>query len=270
MLVSRIWIPVVSFSVILFASGCGEGQIRPEPQDTGSGVAIYAGRGADSDCIQASQKMFEWMGHQVERVYPSSITDEGLGKYELVCFPGGDMFYYAQDIPRSGKASIREFIRKGGAYVGICGGAYFAGEKVVWRGKQLPMEPLSLFRGTSRGPFDTIVPYPQYGMCKINFSDTGHPITSSQPDSAWVLYYWGPGLFADDETSVTVIGRYDKTDNPAILAFDYGKGRVFLIGTHPEFEEDSDRDGVTFCDELDDRGTDWDMMQQAVTWCFGG
>lgn len=31
-----------------------------------------------------------------------------------------------------------------------------------------------------------------------------------------------------------------------MLALDYGLGRVFLIGTHPEIEEDSERDGVAF------------------------
>ena len=43
-------------------------------------------------------------------------------------------------------------------------------------------------------------------------------------------------------------------------------GRVFLIGTHPEIEEDSDRDGVSTADELDERGSDWDLMKNATLW----
>jgi len=53
-----------------------------------------------------------------------------------------------------------------------------------------------------------------------------------------------------------------------MLAFDYGLGRVFLIGTHPEIEEDSERDGVDFADELDDQGSDWDLMRKATLWCL--
>jgi len=42
-----------------------------------------------------------------------------------------------------------------------------------------------------------------------------------------------------------------------MLAFDYGLGRVFLIGTHPEIEEDSERD---------DQGSDWELIRKAVLW----
>jgi hypothetical protein len=45
-------------------------------------------------------------------------------------------------------------------------------------------------------------------------------------------------------------------------------GRAFLIGTHPEIEEDSDRDGVAECDELDDHGSGWDLMRAATRWCL--
>jgi hypothetical protein len=54
-----------------------------------------------------------------------------------------------------------------------------------------------------------------------------------------------------------------------MIAFGHGNGRVFLTGAHPEFEEDSDRDGADFCDHLDDRGSDWDLMKKAARWCLG-
>ena len=42
--------------------------------------------------------------------------------------------------------------------------------------------------------------------------------------------------------------------------------RVFLIGTHPEIEEDSNRDEVTFGGELNDEGSEWYIMQKVVFW----
>ncbi len=35
---------------------------------------------------------------------------------------------------------------------------------------------------------------------------------------------------------------------------------------HLEIEEDSERDGVAFADELDDQGSDWELMRKAVLW----
>jgi hypothetical protein len=51
-----------------------------------------------------------------------------------------------------------------------------------------------------------------------------------------------------------------------MVAVEYFQGKVFLIGTHSEIEEDSNRDGVTFGDEFYDEGSDWGLMQKAVLW----
>jgi hypothetical protein len=53
-----------------------------------------------------------------------------------------------------------------------------------------------------------------------------------------------------------------------VFTFSFGKNHVFLIGTHPEIEEDSDRDSVSFGDEFEDRGTDWEPMKSAVVLCY--
>jgi biotin--protein ligase len=165
--------------------------------------------------------------------------------------------------------TIKRFVHQGGGYVGICGGAYFAGERIFWQGNQLQMNSLGLFSGETRGAYDEIVTYPDSTMCLVISSQTPHPITETHPDSSWILYFWGPALLPDDGADVTILGLYDTIDQPAMLATEYGRGRVFLIGTHPEIEEDSDRDSVAECDELDDQGTDWELMRSAADWCLG-
>lgn len=231
-------------------------------------VALYVDNGADDECIQATTNMFHWMGYAVLPVHARQINAYGLAEFDLLCIPGGNMYLYAQDLSPRGKTHIREFVSGGGGYVGICGGAYFAGERVIWLGAQLPMTPLGLYRGTAEGPDNGIFPFPAFGMCRVDIADTTHPIARSEPDSSWILYYWGPTLMPAPEESVTVLARYHAGNRPAILAFDYGLGRVFLVGPHPEFEEDSDRDGVDFPDHLDDRGSDWDLMKKAAAWCL--
>ena len=236
--------------------------------DKSATIALYSDRGADEDCIRATTNMLKWMGYTVELVKANCINNEGLDNFSILCIPGGDMYRYSQDISSEGKEHIKNFIHEGGSYIGICGGAYFASEKVIWRGSQLPMAPLGIFLGTTNGPIDEIVTYPGFGMCKVNIVDSMHPITQSEPDSAWMLYYWGPMFLPNKDADISILGKYDIGNQPAMVAFDYGIGRVFLIGTHPEFEEDSNRDGTDFADSLDDKGSDWDLMKKAVLWCL--
>jgi glutamine amidotransferase-like uncharacterized protein len=229
-------------------------------------VGLYSGLGADEDCIHATRKMFEWMNFTVRLIDAETINDNQLADFGVLCVPGGNMYQYAQDISSRGKENIREFLAKGGGYIGICGGACFASETVIWRGSQLSMVSLGIFPGKAEGPINEIAPYPHYNMCKVRISDPAHPITQSSPDPVWMLYIWGPALVPNNHADVAILGQYEVGSQPAMVAFQYGLGRVFLVGTHPEFEEDSDRDGVAFADELDDYGSDWDLMRQAVFW----
>jgi len=116
------------------------------------------------------------------------------------------------------------------------------------------------------GPIDEIIPYPNYTMCEVKIINHGHLVTQSERGSEWMLYYWGPALIPNRDANVTILGNYSKGNQTAMLAFDYYQGKVFLVGTHPEIEEDSDRDGGSFGDELDDQGSEWDLMQKAVLW----
>ncbi|MBC8416140.1 MAG: hypothetical protein H8E11_06895 [Candidatus Cloacimonetes bacterium] len=43
---------------------------------------------------------------------------------------------------------------------------------------------------------------------------------------------------------------------------------MFIIGTHPEFEEDSERDGSPAVEKINDYGSDWNLMKKAVQWCL--
>lgn len=230
-------------------------------------IAIYAGRGTWNESVQAAEKMFEWMNYTVETLSAQQINN-GLANFRILCIPGGNLYDYAQDISSEGKENIKSFVHDGGGYIGVCGGAYFASEEVYWQDSKLPMTSLGLFSGTATGPISEIMAYPNYTMCKVNFMNAEHSITKSGQDFEWVLYYWGPALIPNANANVTVLGNYDIGNQTAMLAFEYGYGKVFLIGTHPEIDEDSDRDGVSFGDEFDDKGSEWDLMQRAVMWCL--
>ncbi len=241
-----------------------------QAQNSVINIALYSDNGADDGCVLATTRMFEWMNYNVTLIKADSINNNNLNRFNIICFPGGDMYQYAQDISSEGLDKIRDFISDGGGYIGICGGAYFTGEKVFWQGNQLPMNSLKIFPGTTQGPIDEIAPFPRCTMCKTNIVNTSHPITQTEPDTTWICYCYGPMFLVNEDAEIDILGVYEINKQPSIAAFEYGKGRVFIIGTHPEFEEDSERDGLPAVEEINDYGSDWDLMKKAVKWCMKG
>ncbi|MCK4835720.1 MAG: hypothetical protein KAT17_03750, partial [Candidatus Aminicenantes bacterium] len=108
--------------ICLLFQGCLSDSIDP---DEIKDVALYSDLGADEDCLRATENMFLWMGLTVELVKAFDIKNNCLDHFKIVCFPGGDMYQYSQDLFLQGIENIRNFINDGGGYIGICGGAYF-------------------------------------------------------------------------------------------------------------------------------------------------
>ncbi len=234
-----------------------------------SSVALYSDHGVEPSCITATVNMFEWMGLSIQEVSSEEIRTGCLENFELVCFPGGDMYQYSQSLSTEGISRVRSFISDGGGYIGICGGGYFAAEEIYWMGNQLPMESLELFEGRSEGPLAEFEEVGYQDMVQINLLDTLHPILQSVLDPSWIFYWVGPKFTPGNPSDVEILGEYDSGNSPAVLAFEYGSGRVFIIGTHPEFEEDSNRDGLPPDSALNDMGSDWELMENAALWCTG-
>jgi len=254
-------------------------------------VAVYSGSGAWTYDNVALPNLFEWMDCSVTTVSGYDIKSGCLDNFDVLAWPGGDYLKY-WEMGQEGKSIIQDFISGGGGYMGICAGAYYACDFMVWyadwnvqpykvEGDELDLD---LFPGVAHGPIDEIADWnsPEwYNMTKIKINHT-HPITDSLPDYMQIFYGGGPFLIPYEDANVTILGTYDVTTQyydvttqyypsnvtapPAMVAFEYGNGRVFLTGPHPEIEEDSDRDGWPPELELSDEGSDWTLLLEAVKW----
>jgi hypothetical protein len=113
-----------------------------------------------------------------------------------------------------------------------------------------------------------IKPWPEFALTPISLN-TNHPITTEQPATIQGLYYGGPAFLADEGADVTVIGTFDVTNEPAIVAFNKGKGRVFLSSVHLEYDLTSTDDATAWPEELkgfEDPESDWGLLQSATRW----
>ncbi|TFF92262.1 hypothetical protein EU546_07700, partial [Candidatus Thorarchaeota archaeon] len=108
---------------------------------------------------------------------------------------------------------------------------------------------------------------PGYSMCQISLNQGTELLDlSGEPENHSVMYWGGPYFVPDESAQVEILAKYSINDEPAMIAFEQGASRVFLSGPHPEWEEDSTRDGQDWGDLFDDRGSEWPMMLTVACW----
>jgi glutamine amidotransferase-like uncharacterized protein len=264
---------------VLFLLGAQQSPIG-DTDLTNVKVAYYNGDGAWNASETILLNMIKCMGCSFTTVRGQDIRDGCLNDYDVLLWPGGHYPAYWEEVGLDGKAEIQEFVSGGGGYLGICAGAYYAADYMVWMDDDAYPPPnykvegdelnLDLFPGVAYGPIFEIADRNNtyWAMVEINIVDQTHPITESMPNPMTMFYYGGPYLEPYNDANVSILGRYNITATPAIVACSYWEGRVFLIGPHGEIEEGSDRDGWAFPDipEPDDVETDWPLYRNAVRW----
>jgi len=151
----------------------------------------------------------------------------------------------------------------------MCAGAYFACDSIIWEEDGMLDYPLNLFDGLGIGAIDAIAPWNGYAMTSISMNPR-HPVNAFEPVSATTLYFGGPYFVPHTGVAMDTIATWaEYNGNAAIITVPYGSGRVLLCGPHPEIEEDSDRDGTAFGDDLNDKGSEWSFLWSAVDWLLG-
>ncbi|MFX1602581.1 MAG: BPL-N domain-containing protein, partial [Promethearchaeota archaeon] len=199
-------------------------------------------------------------------LYASDISDGDLSGYDMIAIPGGWAGTYNVDLAGAGITEIRTFVGNGGAFFGVCAGAYFACDKLQWEGGFLEYQ-LDLYDGYGIGPVDEIAAWPNYAMAEIVINTTSPLIDlSGEPANHSVMYYGGPWFDTTDQEGIHTLASYAANNKSAMIAFEYEEGRVFLSGPHPEWEEDSNRDNCSWENEFDDQGSEWDMMLSVALW----
>lgn len=156
----------------------------------------------------------------------------------LLVFPGGRDLPYHEALQGQGNRHIREFVEKGGSFLGICAGAYYAASQVCFS-QGTPLEvvaerELKFYPGTAKGPL--------YDPLAFSYqSESGARAASIGFGERQLYAYYNGGcaFLAPQEhlTSSTVMARYlDLATQPAaVVACQVGEGVALLSGVHLEY-----------------------------------
>jgi glutamine amidotransferase-like uncharacterized protein len=226
--------------------------------------AIYFDLGAWEEGTIAFEQFLDWKGLTHQRINAVYVNEYNLTtNYKGIYFPGGNAGYYNYLINANGAQHIQQLVANNGYYIGMCAGADFACDKITWEGITYDY-PLNLFEGITVGPIDNIAPWPNYTMTTITMNSDDE--INQFGNSTEEMLYWGGATFSIATNSFDIVATYADVNQPAIIKFNYNNGRVLLIGSHPEIEEDSNRDHTNIVEELDDNGSDWNFLWTATDW----
>jgi glutamine amidotransferase-like uncharacterized protein len=153
------------------------------------------------------------------------MTPAQLGSYRLLIVPGGDFEKIGKGLTSATATTIRTAVNGGMNFLGICAGAFFAGDS--------PYNGLNLTSGV-RFPFYA-AEFRGVRKAAVRVSIAG---------ASTMEHYWedGPQLSGWGD----VVAKYDD-GTPAVVQGQFGRGAVMLWGTHPE-APDGWRKGLAFTD----------------------
>lgn len=155
----------------------------------------------------------------------------------LFIMPGGADLPYVSKLQGSGNINIKNYVEKGGSFLGICAGSYYGSGYVEFdkNGKfeVLGSRELSFFQGKAIGPILAEYDYSTNIGARVAYLKVD--LDGVNKLSAYT-YYNGGGYFedADNYDNVWVIARYEN-NLPAIIHVSYGLGNVVLSAVHFEY-----------------------------------
>ncbi|OAX84688.1 biotin-[acetyl-CoA-carboxylase] ligase [Emergomyces africanus] len=218
------------------------------PPAPGNGTTVDAVR----HCLYSLRRLLA-SNYAVIPVTGEMIVNEPwTSSCALLVMPGGADLPYCRTLNGEGNRRIKQFVQRGGAYLGFCAGGYYASKRCEFEVGNKKLEvigdrELAFFPGICRGcAFPGFVYDSEDGARAVELKvSKSAPAFGSVPE-VFKAYYNGGGVFVDApiyaDQGVEVLASYtedlsvDSGDGSAAIVYcKVGEGAAILTGAHPEF-----------------------------------
>lgn len=231
------WMSAVAVMAVMGANALA---VEPAGTPATVRVAVYDDGGGGGVGPSNVEKCLgkEVGAYKYRRVGARDIRDGVLKEVDVLVQPGGSGSKQAEALKPEGREAIKDFVKNGGGYVGICAGSYLATTDYTWSLGILNAKVIDR-KHWARGT----------GEVKIKITDEGKQLLAATDDVVAVYYGQGPLLAPDTkddlpaykplavyETEIAEKGAPSGVmkGTTAIAAASFGKGRVICISPHPE------------------------------------
>lgn len=204
-------------------------------------VALYSDKGISSSSEQLLKGLNSYTDLKVTLLNAQDIAEGKLSDFNLLIQPGGSGGAQGKTLGEKGREKVREFVKNGGGYLGICAGAYLATCDYEWSLNILDAKVLDR-KHWARG----------FGNVEIKLSSEARKILGVETEKETIYYHQGPLLapaanpdIEDYKNLATFETEIAKNGAPAgimkgttaIACGTFGKGKVFCFSPHPERTE---------------------------------
>lgn len=231
---SAVWM----LSAVLFMSSVLPAPTAEPPDAPTIRVAVYDDAGSEGFAAPVLKALSHRPEVTAKRVTAAEVRDGRLDAFDILIQPGGTAGGQARALGKEGLERVREFVKSGGGYVGICAGTYLAVGNDD-RSLNLIDAKLVDVEHWARG----------VGTVDLAVSDKGRKTLGINSATVAIYYENGPLLapagdpdLPDYEPLATFAGEVAEngaskgamTGTAAIAAGRYGKGHVLCFSPHPE------------------------------------
>lgn len=232
--------------ILVTSTACGPASAGSHGPAT---ILLFTGSGASSNDVAAIEAILDSSHLSYSTVNSFQLNwmkESQISRYRLLIVPGGNFVQMGKSLSASTTASVRNAVKGGLNYLGICAGGFLAGSFPA---------PYNSFNLTSGVQFPFYFPDKNaspsgqesnlYGLDPKVGTEQGTRKTVvriTTPEGPALDQYWesGPQFTGWGE----VVGKYPD-GTPAIVEGSVGRGWVILSGVHPEAPANW-RQGIAF------------------------
>jgi hypothetical protein len=209
------------FWLALFAlnlARCNRPGSAPLTSDRVPPVLLFNGTGASPNDVAALETLLDKSRISYSTASSTQLdamSAARLRAYQLIIVPGGDFERIGNGLKKETATKLRDAVKHGVNYLGICAGAFFAGRS-PYNGLNLTSGvQFGFYSAEARGERKAVVPISGVGRSTLDqYWEDGPQLTG-----------WG-----------AVVGKYPD-GTPAVVQGQYGNGWIILTGIHPEAPE---------------------------------
>lgn len=201
-------------------------------------IGVYLDKGAGPSVNDLLRTLGKFDQVAVTKLTAEQIRSGGLAGLDILMHPGGSGGEQGRNLDEPGREQIRNFVREGGGYIGICAGAYLASAHYPWSLNLLDAKVLDT-KHWNRGN----------GTVDIELTRMGREVLRTTQQQLPIHYAQGPLLapanrpeIEDYEEMATFKTEIAKNGAPkgvmigttAIARGRFGQGPVICFSPHPE------------------------------------
>ncbi|KAK5999368.1 hypothetical protein QM012_005493 [Aureobasidium pullulans] len=232
---------VLAFALALLAQSAVAmpclNQDPPKTQDESLNAMIYRGANGCEGCSESIQALLQAAYPEINVTFAGpdeevKINAETLRDMDMYLQPGGPDLDEAWGEAKEYADDVRDFVARGGWYIGFCLGAYLAGPKngfnLLSEGDKVVRE-IKRPRTQVRGTQDIVI--------QVDWSFTSGAKQGTTESDRWLYFQDGAAFVLPDNSQTTVLARYSHNGDVASTLNAFGKGWVANVGPHPEADQ---------------------------------